>query len=295
MITIGTRGSKLALWQAHNLQDQLKEIGVESTLKIIKTKGDNIQHLGFDKIEGKGFFTKEIEDELLAGSIDVAVHSLKDLPTQSPEGLSTSGLSTRANPVDLLIYSKSAYDNERRLGPKKGAKIGTSSIRRKVQLHDIDDRLDIVDIRGNVPTRINKIAEGIVDGIVIAAAGVNRLDIDLSAYKVLAFQPTEFVPAPAQGVIGYQCRTQDKLTRSIISKIHQSDVAKCTNVERKILKLMNGGCQMPLGAYCHKDNNGHYHCSAILGSEIGAPIKRVYYSQSTPQGLAEIVFEKLND
>ena len=145
-LRIGTRGSKLALWQAHDLKAQLKVQGVDSELVIIKTKGDQIQNLSFDKIEGKGFFTKEIEDALLAHEIDVAVHSMKDLPTQGVDGLSIVAVSQRANPRDILICSRSISDGTRPLRISKGAKIGTSSIRRKVQLAALDPDLSLIHI-----------------------------------------------------------------------------------------------------------------------------------------------------
>lgn len=294
MIKIGTRGSKLALWQAHDLQDQLTKIGIESELIIIKTKGDQIQDIGFDKIEGKGFFTKEIEDSLLAADIDIAVHSMKDLPTEMPAGLVIGGLSTRANPADLLIINQSAVDESRILKLKKAAVVGTSSIRRKVQIAHFDQEADIKDVRGNVPTRIQKMESGEYDAIVLAAAGVERLGIDLSAHKVVAFNPKEFVSAPAQGVVAYQCKKEDKQTRKILKSIHQSATAKCTNVERKVLNLMDGGCQLPLGVYCIEDERGNLHCYACYSPGAGQALIHTSLSQSTHLGMAETIVEQLN-
>ena len=295
MIRIGTRGSKLALWQANDLKDKLGSIGVQSELIIIKTKGDNIQHLGFNKMEGKGFFTKEIEDALIDNQIDVAVHSLKDLPTSGHPELAVSGVSSRANPRDLLIIHPDHVDPSKPIKVKSGSTIGTSSIRRKVQMYSFDESIQLVDIRGNVPTRINKVRTGEVNGIVLAAAGVERLNLDLSDLEVVRFNPLEFIPAPAQGVIGYQCRKNDKVSRTIIRDIHHSEVSACTNVERKILNLLDGGCQLPLGAYCTRDANGHYHCSAILGSEPGQRIAKVRASRSTSAGLAEHIVSELKN
>ncbi len=292
-LRIGTRGSKLALWQAHDLKAQLKVQGVDSELVIIKTKGDQIQNLSFDKIEGKGFFTKEIEDALLAHEIDVAVHSMKDLPTQGVDGLSIVAVSQRANPRDILICSRSISDGTRPLRISKGAKIGTSSIRRKVQLAALDPDVSLIDIRGNVPTRIKKIDEGLVDGVVLASAGVDRLDIDLSGYLTLRLHPTEFVPAPAQGVIAYQSRRDDQKTKSLLRLIHHREVAACTNVERGLLRLLDGGCQLPLGAYCERDQGGNYHCHAVLGTTPLAPLKKVSYSQSTTSGMADRMLDML--
>ncbi|MEL6390119.1 MAG: hydroxymethylbilane synthase [Bacteroidota bacterium] len=293
MIRIGTRGSQLALWQARDLQSQLAAKSINSELVIIKTKGDQIQNLTFDKIEGKGFFTKEIEDALLANEVDVAVHSLKDLPTQMISGLVLAGLSQRASPADILISSKSVHDPSRILRLKSGTRIGTSSIRRQVQIQHFDTEVEILPVRGNVPTRIGKIDNGEVDAVVLAAAGVERLDIDLSNYNQLKFNPIEFVPAPAQGVIGYQCRTEDTVTRSIIAGIHNADTARCTNVERDILRLLDGGCQLPLGAYVHSDYAGNFHCYTMLGTTLGSPINHFQCSWSTASGLSEHIVKHL--
>jgi hydroxymethylbilane synthase len=175
-IRIGTRGSKLALWQAHFTQAELTRIGVESELIIIKTQGDMIQHLGFDKMEGKGFFTKEIEEALLRGDIDLAVHSMKDLPTQAPEGLAITAVSYRDNPADLLLIRPEALDKSKIFKIKAGAIVGTSAARRKAQLLDFRPDVQLKDIRGNVPTRLEKLRTGDFDAIFLAAAGCNASD-----------------------------------------------------------------------------------------------------------------------
>ena len=291
-LKIGTRGSALALWQAHTLQAKLKSVGSDSELVIIKTKGDKIQHLGFDKLEGKGFFTKEIEEALLAGEIDVAVHSLKDLPTTNPDGLAISGLSERADCADMLLIHPDATMDGTVRGLKPGSVIGTSSIRRKTQLKAFFSDIEVKDLRGNVPTRVQKLADGQYDAIVLAAAGLQRLEVDLSAFVVYRFNPKEFVPAPGQGVVAYQCRTNDTQTRKIIQKIHYSAVAKSTNVERKILNLMDGGCHIPLGAYCEVDESGNYHVFCTYTPSEGET-KNVRLSQSTHDQLAEKVVTQL--
>ena len=257
-VVIGSRGSDLALWQAHFMQNELKNIGHESEIIIIKTRGDQIQHLSFDKIEGKGFFTKEIEDQLLDGKIDVAVHSMKDLPTNSPEGLMVGGTSYRENPTDTIIAKKEAIDTNEPLKLKKGTKIGTSSARRKAQLMHLNPDVITEDIRGNVPTRVQKLREGELGAIVLATAGITRLALDLSEFEVIELHPREFVPAPAQGVLAYQVRNDDMGMRKIIRQISNMEVAYCTNVERKVLNMLDGGCQLPLGVYCEKDQRGNY-------------------------------------
>jgi hydroxymethylbilane synthase len=292
-IIIGTRGSELALWQAHYVKGQLEEIGQEVELKIIQTKGDNIQHLSFDKIEGKGFFTKELEDALLNGDIDIAVHSMKDLPTSQPSGLKIAAVSYRDLPEDWLIIRKEAEETGQVLKLKENPIIGSSSARRKAQILSIREDAQVKDIRGNVPTRLNKLRTGDYDAILLAGAGLNRLKIDLNEFTVLKFSPKEFVPAPAQGVLALQIREEDKLLHKTLRQLHRSDVVECTNVERKVLQLFDGGCHLPLGVYCERDVQGNYHVWAAQADAWDAELKRVQMSSSTRAGLAERVFKAL--
>jgi hydroxymethylbilane synthase len=292
-IIIGSRGSALALWQAHYLQDQLKAIGHESEIRIIKTKGDALQHLSFDKIEGKGFFTKEIEDQLIDGRVDVAVHSMKDLPTVSPEGLKIAATSYRENPSDTLLIRDMFFDPTSSLRLKEGTIVGTSSSRRKAQLKDLNPSITTEDIRGNVPTRIQKLRDGNFGAIVLATAGLNRLKLDVSDFKVVELHPREFVPAPAQGVLAYQTRSEDLEMRKIIGQIGNRDVAYCTNIERKVLQMMDGGCHLPLGVYCEQDQMGNYHTWAAMANGVDEPVRRCKISQSTSAGLAEEIYNNL--
>ncbi len=294
-LTIGSRGSKLALWQAHFVQKELVDLGHEVEIKIIKTKGDKIQDIGFDKMEGKGFFTKELEDALIAEEIDLAVHSMKDMPTTAIEGLTLAGVSYREACEDVLLIHPNSIDAQSTLGIKNKAKVGTSSSRRKAMLLDLRKDIEVNDLRGNVPTRIEKLRSGAYDGIILAKAGIQRLKLDLSDLTVVTLNKMEFVPAPAQGVLAYQTRTEDIPVRKILQEIHHSEVAACTNVERKILQMMEGGCQMPLGVYCEIDQMGNYHVHAALSPNIDQPLKRVKVSSSTSFGLAEDVFNKLRD
>lgn len=289
-IRIGTRGSKLALWQANHVQAELLEKGISSEIIIIKTKGDKIQNLSFDKLEGKGFFTKEIEDALLEKSIDVAVHSLKDLPTEMDPALTIAGLSYRESPKDCLIIPKSKVsDNILSIDPK--AIIGTSSIRRKRMLQALLPDISFKDIRGNVPTRVKKLDEQGLDAIVLAEAGLNRLKLDLSNYKKVSLHHSEVVPAAGQGVIAYQTRAEDLASRKIIGKIHHKEVASCTNVERKVLNKMDGGCQVPLGVHCEFKND-NYHSYA--GYYDGEKMINVRHSQSTHVGLADKLLQLID-
>ena len=253
-IVIGSRGSDLALWQARYVKKRLSELGHNVTINIIKTQGDAIQHLSFDKLEGKGFFTKEIEAALLDGSIDLAVHSHKDLETNPPEGLIIAAVSERADPADILLVRESAVDINKKWGLMEGAIVGTSSARRKSQL--LAHRPDTIlkDLRGNVPTRINKLRNQQYDAILLAKAGIDRLEIDLSEFNVVVLDPSEFVPAPAQGVLGLQIRKSDDRMAEILKPLNNKSVQKRIEIERKVLNLLEGGCQLPLGVYCDENN-----------------------------------------
>jgi hydroxymethylbilane synthase len=215
-IIIGSRGSALAKWQADYTCDELKKLGYQVEIKYIKTQGDIINQLTFDKLEGKGFFTKEIEEELLNGTIDLAVHSYKDLPTANPPGLIVAGCSYSEDPADWLLIKRNAYDDNQPLKLKQGAVVGTSSARRKSQLLALRPDLTMRDMRGNVPTRVEKLDTTDYDAIVLAAAGLNRLELDLSRYHVERLRVLECVSAPAQGVLAYQVRENDNFMLSVV-------------------------------------------------------------------------------
>jgi hydroxymethylbilane synthase len=291
MLRIGTRGSKLALWQAEYTRTELAKIGVESELIIIKTQGDLIQHLSFEKMEGKGFFTKEIEDALLRGDVDVAVHSMKDLPTSQPEGLAITAVSYRDNPADWILVRPEAIVEGEIFKFKQGAVVGTSAARRKAQLAHFRPDAVLKDIRGNVPTRLEKLRNGDFDAIFLAAAGVSRLELDLSDLYLVELNPKEFAPAPAQGVLAWQTNREDVATRTIFKKLHQPEIAARTNVERRVLQLMDGGCQLPLGVYCERDAAGNYHVFAAC--DIEGQMRHCRLSSSTHAGLAERVVSAL--
>ncbi|MEQ9188573.1 MAG: hydroxymethylbilane synthase [Cryomorphaceae bacterium] len=265
-IRIGSRGSDLALWQAKFFREQLELIDVASEIIIIQTKGDKIQHLSFDKIEGKGFFTKEIEDSLLRNEIDIAIHSHKDLETQNPPGLTVAGVSYREDPSELLLIRKEALDFSQVLNFKKGAVIGTSSARRKGQILSMRPDIRIEDIRGNVPTRINKLRSGKFDAILLAYAGVHRLQINTEDLHVEKLDPRFFIPAPAQGVLAFQCREEDHRTIDLVQQLHHSDVAEGVAIERGILAGFGGGCHIPIGVYAERHIGG-FKVWATYGKE----------------------------
>ena len=254
-IIIGSRGSDLALWQANFVLAELKKIKIDAEIKIIKTQGDISQNLSWDKLEGKGFFTKEIEDALLKKEIDLAVHSHKDLPTDPVKGLVIAAVSEREDPSELLLIHKNAVDEKQQFSLKQNALVGTSSARRKSQMLAWRPDVKLQDLRGNVPTRIQKLRDKKYDAILIANAGVSRLEIDLSEFHCEILDPKEFIPAPAQGVLALQMRESDKDLFKQLQKLNHPEVAETIHVERKILNLFDGGCQLPLGVLCEKEEN----------------------------------------
>jgi hydroxymethylbilane synthase len=290
-ITIGSRGSDLALWQANHVKRQLEDLGHEVEIKVIITQGDAIQNLSFDKLEGKGFFTKEIETALLDKSIDLAVHSHKDLETNPPAGLIIAAVSEREDPSELLLIRNESVDKSQKWNLKSEAIIGTSSARRKSQINLYRSDLQINDLRGNVPTRIQKLRDGQYDAILLAKAGVDRLQLDLSEFHVEVLNPTEFVPAPAQGVLGLQIREDDAEMKEIMAHLNHVDVAKKIGVERKILNLMEGGCQLPLGVYC--PNEKQVFVSFAPASNLAS--KNFYFEPEQLDGFAEKVVAILNE
>jgi hydroxymethylbilane synthase len=292
-LTIGTRGSDLALWQANFIKDKLAGIGVEADLKIIKTQGDKILNLRLDKLEGKGFFTKELEEELLAGTIDIAVHSHKDLPTVHPAGLTIAAVTEREDPSELLLILKDCVDVTKKLSLKNGAMVGTSSNRRKAQLLALRTDLNIEDLRGNVPTRIQKLRDENYDAIMIAKAGVNRLGIDLSEFHIEVVETTELVPAPAQGALAIQIRDNDQELNNLLQQINHPETAEEIAVERKVLNLFEGGCHMPLGCYCKKENGKYEVWTSKAVTDEDFP-DRLFYRVDSLDGLAEKIVAKFN-
>lgn len=286
LIVIGTRGSKLALAQAHQLKAKLDALKLLSELKIINSKGDENQ-------QGQDYLTKEIEEVLTNKKVDVAVHSLMDLPTENPDGLVIAGLSEREDPADVLIINQSSVDDKQTLQLKKEAIVGTSSMRRKSQLLSLNKNIVVKDLVGNIPNQIDKLSQGNFDAIVIAMSDVNRLDIDLNPFKVIRLHPKEFVPAPGQGVVAYQCRESDIEMRKILAKIHVRPTMEMTNVERTVLKLMDEESQTSLGVYCEVDKAKNYHATAFC--QVNDNIKRSYVSQSTTFQLAERIVEELKN
>lgn len=290
IIKIGTRGSDLALWQANFVREELEKLGHSVEINIIHTQGDKIQDLSFDKLEGKGFFTKEIEAALLSKEVDLAVHSHKDLETTPPAGLMIAAVSDREDPSELLLANLDAVDNNELWGLKKNAVIGTSSARRKSQLLALRPDLQIKDLRGNVPTRIKKLKTEGYDAILLAKAGVNRLNLDLSDLHVEVLDPTVFIPAPAQGVLGLQIRTEDSRLAEILSNLNHTYTAEKIELERSVLRLMEGGCQLPLGVYC---DGKTVHVSHSKNSNEAANYSTFEYDNQ--EQLAQTIVDSLSN
>lgn len=291
-ITIGSRGSDLALWQAHFVKDELEKLGHTVTINIIVTRGDQIQDLSFDKIEGKGFFTKEIETALLNQEIDLAVHSHKDLETTPPKGLIIGAVSARENPTDLLLINPAAVDKTEALHLKKQPVVGTSSARRKSQLIRVREDVTLKDLRGNVPTRIQKLRDGHYDAIVLASAGIKRLELDLSDLYTLELDAEQFVPAPAQGVLALQIRETDLDLQHALAALNHPNVAEAIGIERAVLRQLEGGCQLPLGVYCEKKEDlFRVHVSYAANGDSSAQVS--VYETTAGETIAQLIVEDI--
>ena len=268
-LTIGTRQSLLALWQSNHIAALLREKypECEVVLKKIVTKGDRILDVPLAQIGGKGLFTKEIETELADGTIDLAVHSLKDMPTVLPEGLCLTAITERANVGDAFVSNKYASFEELPLG----AVIGTSSLRRKAQLLAVRPDLQIMDLRGNVDTRLRKLDEGLYDAIILAAAGLERLG---HGDRITALIPPDVcLPAVGQGALAIEARTADDEVRSMLEFLNDLPTKQSTDAERAFLGLLEGGCQVPIGV--HADVAGEQiKIEAIIAALDGSTVLR---------------------
>ncbi len=267
-LTIGTRGSKLALWQSNYIKDRLEEItGLPVELKIIKTTGDKILDVPLAKVGGKGLFTKEIEVELLAGTVDLAVHSMKDVPTELPEGCVISATPERVDPRDVMV-SGAHYDLDTL---PQGARLGTSSLRRRSQVLALRPDLDIVDVRGNLDTRMRKAEEGEVDAVILASAGITRMGWgDRITHYISSDQ---MVPAVGQGAIGIEIRTDDPFMADVSAQISHHETFTCVTAERVVMRQLEGGCQVPIGAYARIEGDVLV-MDALVGSVDGETILR---------------------
>jgi hydroxymethylbilane synthase len=298
-VVIGTRGSKLALWQAEWVKSELQRMnpGLEVELNKIKTTGDKILDVPLAKVGGKGLFVKEIEEALLRGEADLAVHSMKDVPTEFPEGLHLAVICEREDPRDAFIAR--IENGQFAMGGFKdlpqGASVGTSSLRRSCQLLNIRPDLRIMQLRGNLDTRLRKLDEKEFDAIILAAAGVKRLGWAKRITEILA--PEISLPAIGQGAIGIECRTGDSFVNKLISPLNHNETSVCVRAERACLKRLEGGCQVPIAAYARLDG-GKIVIDGLVGSVSGDRLVRSHFEgrpeeyESLGKRLAEDLLSK---
>ncbi len=280
-IRIGTRGSELAMWQANHVADLLGRENVE--IIVIKTQGDRIQNVSFDKMEGKGFFTKEIEEALLEKRIDLAVHSLKDLPTENPEGLTIAAVPERGPVGDLLLIRPESHDTSEEIPVKKNALVGTSSMRRRAQLKMARPDLTIEALRGNINTRLRKLQEKQYDAIIMAEAGMKRIDLDVGEMEVYKLGLEYFLPAPAQGALGLQIREDDEETGASVAELNDPVTNRLALAERAFLHHFGGGCHVPIGAFA--EGNDIIRLSGVVADPDGIEMFRDTIAGKDPEKL----------
>lgn len=279
-IKVGTRGSRLALTQTNHVIDMLKKAHpeLEAETVIIKTKGDKILNMPLDKIGDKGLFVKEIETAMLSGEIDMAVHSMKDMPTEQPDGLVIVHPPAREDARDALILRDGLNSLD---DIPQGGRIGTGAIRRISQILKHRPDLKFEPIRGNVETRMSKIETEGLDGVVLAAAGLKRLDLEHRITQMLDLDTV--LPSPAQGILAIECRENDERMLNILKAIEDDQASIQAKGERVFLEAVNGGCHIPVGAYCHIEGNS-VTLDAMLGNSDGS----VLHSQSWTGPVSEV-------
>jgi hydroxymethylbilane synthase len=285
-LRIGSRGSQLALWQANHISALLRERGHEVEIEIIKTTGDKIIDVALAKVGTKGMFTKEIEDALAEGHVDLAVHSLKDLPTEVPPGFEIAAVTQRENPRDVFCSRK--YESIDAL--PQGARVGTSSLRRQAQLKAVRPDLEIDPLRGNVDTRLRKLEVGEYDAVILAAAGLNRLGKTELVRQIISVEV--MCPAAGQGALGIEIRTGDRITRQHLAFLDDAAARATTTCERALLNKLGGGCQVPIGAFAEV-LDGQLHLEAIVADPDGSKVLRESRDGSDPVQLGESVGETL--
>lgn len=290
-LIIGSRASDLALWQSnfikHELEKRYKDLKV--TIKRIKTKGDKILDVALSKIGDKGLFTKDLENELLKGNIDIAVHSLKDLETHIPDGLKLAAITRRHKVEDVLIAKKPGVTI--RTLPHE-ATVATGSLRRRSQLLHIRPDIKIVDLRGNVPTRIRKFLNSDWHGIILARAGVERLKMEQHISSYISVD--EIIPAVGQGALGVEIKADNQFAAEMVQAVHDHDTFLAVSAERAFLKSLRGGCQVPIGAYAQVKSNGLY-LAAVIGSIDGKTLfkKKTRGSKSDPEKTGKALADDL--
>jgi len=264
-LRIGSRGSQLALWQANHIAGLLREQGHEVSIEIIKTTGDRLQEVTFAEVGSKGMFTKEIEEALAESRIDLAVHSLKDLPTELPAPFALAAVPPRVDARDAFVSQK--YMSLAEL--PHGARVGTSSQRRRAQLKALREDIEIVEFRGNVDTRLRKLAEGQVDAILLAAAGLERLG--KTDWLRERLDAKNFCPAAGQGALAIEIRNDDADTRNAIGFLDDPDTRFAVTAERAALAALGGGCQVPIGVHCRLKFTEHHKPQDEIFAVVASP------------------------
>jgi hydroxymethylbilane synthase len=285
-LRIGSRGSQLALWQANHISDQLRNRGLISDIEIIKTTGDKITDVALSKVGTKGMFTKEIEEALVEGRVDLAVHSLKDLPTELSADFEIAAVTTREDPRDVLCSAK--FSSIKDL--PQNANVGTSSLRRQAQLKAIRPDLRIHPLRGNVDTRLHKLESGEYDAIILAAAGLNRLGKTNLVRQVIP--ASIMTPAAGQGALAIEIRHGDIATRALLSFLDDSGARSTTTCERALLNKLGGGCQVPIGALAEVIAGG-IRLNGLVAHPEGTTVLREIRDGTDPVRLGEEVGEIL--
>lgn len=266
-LRIGSRGSQLALWQANHIAGLLRGAGHAVEIEIIRTTGDKLQEIAFSAVGAKGMFTKEIEEALAEGRIDLAVHSLKDLPTELPEAFVVAATPKRVDPRDVLVSVEPTKLSEL----PAGARVGTSSQRRRAQLKATRPDLEPIEFRGNVDTRLRKLAEGQVSAVLLAAAGLDRLG--RTDWIRERMNPENFCPAAGQGALGIETRQDDAQTRAALAVLNHEETQFAVTAERTALMALGGGCQVPIGVYCRAEASGWEIFGVVASPDSGKAIR----------------------
>jgi len=285
-VRIGSRGSALALWQAEHVRQRLAALGHEASIRVITTTGDRVQDRRLEEVGGKGAFLKEIEEAMLAGEVDLAVHSLKDVPTALPAGLRLCGVLERADPRDAVLSSAG-------LALKRlpaGARVGTTSLRRRAQVAALRPDLVLQDLRGNVDTRIRKLREGACEAVLLAVAGLERLGRRGEATEVL--EAEAFLPAPGQGAIALECRDGDGPVAAAVAPLDHAPTARAVTAERALLAGLQGGCNVPLGAYAVEED-GTLRLTAFVARPDGSGLLRAQVRDADPRRAGAALAEQL--
>jgi hydroxymethylbilane synthase len=283
IVRIGSRGSQLALWQAHHVAGLLRGRGHVVEIEVIKTTGDRLQEVTFAQVGSKGMFTLEIEEALAAGRIDLAVHSLKDLPTELPEQFALGATPPRVDPRDVLVSRDFASFQEL----PKGARVGTSSLRRRAQLRALRPDLEYVEFRGNVDTRLRKLGEGQAEAIVLAAAGLDRLE--KTEWIRERIEPEVVCPAAGQGALGIEIRAGDVRVSQVVGFLNDPATRFAVTAERIALASLGGGCQVPIGVHCRPTAIGGYEILGAVADPEGSRVMRSYATGDQAEDLGRAV------